>query len=253
MPEETISFSVKGNGFNSFHSYIPDWMVSMNNVHYTFKDGDMYEHNSNAVRNAYYVDSITGDPANDYYVLYDSTITPVFNEERDTVKVFNTIALDSTAPWHADITTEMSDGVIDESYYSEKEGAYFAYIRRDPDTIDPKAISTQGVGTLGSYAALVLTFGYTIGAQVSVGDDVYISDGTTLDAVGAITALTTTTITVDAAANVPVSGDMIVIAKDSTAESYGARGHYMQVKLTNSDTTEVELSTISSEAFKSYP
>ena len=54
MPEETLSFDVAGGGFSSFWSYKPEWMVSMNNVHYSFKNGDLYEHNSNETRNNYY-------------------------------------------------------------------------------------------------------------------------------------------------------------------------------------------------------
>ena len=71
--------------------------------------------------------------------------------------------------------------------------------------------------------------------------------------VGTVVSYTSTTITVGSAAVTPSNGDFVIIVKDSTAESYGTRGIYMEAKLTNNDTTEVEIFTISSEVIKSYP
>jgi len=51
----------------------------------------------------------------------------------------------------------------------------------------------------------------------------------------------------------PVIGDYVLYLKDAEAESYGARGYYMETLLSNSSTTEVELFSISSEVFKSFP
>jgi hypothetical protein len=44
-----------------------------------------------------------------------------------------------------------------------------------------------------------------------------------------------------------------MVVKDAVAESYGARGYYMETTLTNTDTEAVELFAISSQIFKSYP
>ena len=51
----------------------------------------------------------------------------------------------------------------------------------------------------------------------------------------------------------PADGDYVLYLKDAEAESYGARGYYMEVELENDSTSEVELFTISSEVFKSFP
>ena len=45
----------------------------------------------------------------------------------------------------------------------------------------------------------------------------------------------------------------MVGVKNSQVESYGSRGFYMEVKLENEDTTEVELFSIGSDIFKSFP
>jgi len=52
---------------------------------------------------------------------------------------------------------------------------------------------------------------------------------------------------------VPVAGNFIVFVKNAVAESYGARGYYMEVLLENTSSTAVELFAISSQIFKSYP
>jgi hypothetical protein len=239
---ETISFSVAGNGWNSFHSYIPDWMIGMDSSLYTWKDGDLYLHDDNAIRNNY------------YGVNYSSTITPIFNQEPTKVKMFKTLALEGDSRWQADIDTDMSTGIIEIDYYKEKEGDFYAYIRRDPDTIDTYAMSTQGIGEVLSYDAptVTITFGFNIAASIAELDKVYLSDGSTLTEMGTIASHTATTITFQSSPFVvPVAGNFIVVVKDSTAESFGARGYYAQVKLTNSETTPVELFSISSEAFES--
>lgn len=244
MAIETISYSVAGEGWNSFHSFTPDWMIGLNSSLYTWKDGDLYHHNANANRNEY------------YGVSYPSTITPVFNQNPLDNKVFKTIALNGNSPWKAEVTTDFTLGVVESSFFKEKEGDWYAFIRRISDTIDLKSMSTQGIGT-ADYSGLVFTFTFDIPSSISVGDKIYAtSDPTTIDVqlVGTITSYTATTITVDAAAYVPnPSGDFVLSVKDSTAESYGIRGSWMEVKLTNEDTTPVELFTISSDVIKSYP
>ena len=65
--------------------------------------------------------------------------------------------------------------------------------------------------------------------------------------------ITSNTITVGTAAITPTTADYLLYLKDAEAESYGARGYYMEVELENDSTSEVELFTISSEVFKSFP
>ena len=60
----------------SFYSYIPEMMVGMNSYFYTFKNGELYRHNSNENRNTFY-GSFT-----------PTSITSVFNPDVLTVKNF---------------------------------------------------------------------------------------------------------------------------------------------------------------------
>ena len=50
----TISYDPGVQGFPSFYSYQPDYMMGMNSYFYTFKNGNLYRHNTNETRNQYY-------------------------------------------------------------------------------------------------------------------------------------------------------------------------------------------------------
>lgn len=252
----TITYSIWTKGWTSFWSYVPDWMIGLNSSFYSFSGGNLYKHNTNQNRNTFY-----GTP-------YKSTITTVFNDDPLQMKVFKTLSLDSNKPWKAIIDTELNTGEMESSSFEEKEAEWFSYIRRVDDTIDLKAISTQGIGNATSIdssvpTAVVVTLGFSIDSSVSIGDGLYkmgvtgvnppISDGTMVK-IGDITGLTSTTITVDTNTGViPLTSDFLIGLKNSQVESYGGRGFYMSVKLENDDLTQVEMFSVSSSLFKSFP
>ena len=95
MNNYTLTFSESAKGWPSFYSYIPDFILGMNQYLYTFNRGSLYRHNTGSVRNQY------------YGVNYDSTITGVFNQEPTSVKVFKTIELESDESWKCDLVTDL--------------------------------------------------------------------------------------------------------------------------------------------------
>ena len=110
--------------------------------------------------------------------------------------------------------------------------------------------------------ATTLAFNFDLDSIISIGDTIYFGATPTLG--GTITAIdrVNNVITISLTSNgscgniagtAPVNGDYILYLKDAEAESYGARGYYMEVLLENDSTSEVELFTISSEVFKSFP
>jgi hypothetical protein len=236
-------------GWTSFHSYYPEWMTNMNNFLYTFKSGELWKHNTNATRNSWY--GAASDP---------STVTVVFNDAPSESKMFKTLACETDSPWKTTITTDLNSGVMEASYFELKEGDYFTYIRRNPDTIDLKAMSTQGIGSASSVTLISagnyrINFTFDIGTTVSIGDTIYIGAVGGLTISGIVTAHNATSVTINivVGGTVPVAGNFIVFVKNAVAESYGARGYYMQVLLENTSSTAVELFAISSQVFKSYP
>jgi len=242
MANYTITYSDKYNGWTSYHSFEPEWMVTMNNFLYTFKNGNLYKHNTNATRNSY------------YGILYPSKITTVFNNEPSQTKQFKTIATNSTTAWATAIETDQGLGEIHSNYYELKEGTWYAYIRRYPNDNDLAMISAQGVGNVTSYASNVLTFSFNIGDIVSTGDKLYWVNAGNLVYAGTITAHSDTTITINTTGGTPpTNGSFILYIKNSVAESTPIRGTYLSVEFTNSDITYTEMFMVTSDIFKSYP
>jgi len=236
MANETVTYSKSVEGWTSFWSYMPDWMIGMNNNFYTWRDGELYKHDSNQTRN------------NFYGTQYNSSIVSIFSQDVLSVKMYKTISLDSSHTWNTTITTDLSTGEITSAAYKEKEGNFYAYIRRSDDgTFDLKAMSTQGVGNILSYSSLVFNFNFSIGTSISQGDKLYIQYGTQSVLQGTIASHANKSITLSSlvSAILPAPGDYVFIVKNAQAESYGARGYYMQIDLTNGSTVQEEIFSIS--------
>jgi hypothetical protein len=247
--ENTLSFSEDSKGWTSFFSFIPEKMIGMNSYFYTFKNGNLYRHNSNELRN------------NFYGIQYNSKITGVFNIENGTVKNFKTISLNSDDSWDCNVITDLDTGFIDKSYFTLKEGDYFGYLRRYASDDNLSMRSAQGIGGVSTVnsvnpSAVVLNFSFGIGSIINVGDVAYKNNAGALMKLGPITAISNNSITINTTVtggNIPLVSDYVLCLKDSTAESYGARGYYMQFELENNNTSRVELFSVGSSIFKSYP
>ena len=245
-PRKTVTYSMVSTGWNSFWSYQPDWMTEMNSTFYTFKEGELWKHNVNTTRNNFYGQQ------------YKSSIRTIFNTDPLTVKMFNALSLNSTHPWTADLYTNINAGTIDYTYFVEKEGQWFAYVRRFDDTIDIKALSTQGVGSADNVdsatpSAVVLDFLFNVDSSISVGDKLYRNSSGNLVLVGTITDTTINSIIVDTTiGSIPNTSDFLICVKNSQAESFGARGYYMNIYLENDLTEQVKLFAVGTSLFKSY-
>jgi hypothetical protein len=245
----TLTYNKNVEGWTSFFSYHPEMMLGMNGAFYSFKGGELYKHNTNVNRN------------NFYDVQYSSKVTSVFNKEPLTIKNFKTIATYGNSPWNCTVITDLSTGEIDSSYFVEKEGNWFAYIRSLSGDDNLRLRSAQGVGSVDTVddpgtATAVLNFTFNIGTILSIGDLAYRNNAGSIEFIGPITDFTKTSITIDndvVGSEVVNDGDYILYIKNSVAESYGARGYYMQYELENGSQDRVELFSVKSKVFKSYP
>jgi len=246
---QTLSYSTGAKGWPSFYTYFPDYMIGMNSFFYSFKNGNLFRHNTNEVRNNY------------YGVQGISTIQSVFNPEPTlSIKLFKTMSLESNASWNVtQLITDLSSGSMLSTYFEQKEGEWFSYIRSNSGAVDWNLRSANGLATsnniTGTPAAKVINFANPIGSILSIGDSIYAKTDPP-EKVGDITSLTSSSITVDASAvgaYQPQAGDFILSYKDSVAESQGARGYYMEFTLTNGSTAAVELFSVGSDVMKSYP
>jgi hypothetical protein len=245
----TLTYSETAQGWPSFYSFTPERMIGMNNHFYSFDEGKLYQHNSDAVgRNNFY-----GNQS-------QSSLTGVVNEAPSQVKKFKTFSLEGNAPWDCAVLTDLESGYIDKYWFSLKEGEYHAYIRRTDNDNSFESRSAQGIGSSISVdssvtTSILLTFSFDIGTMISIGDKLYSVIASVPTFVGKITATTSTTITIDGtgATSLPIAGQFMMYIKNNIAESYGATGYYLRYTLTNESTSFVELYGVSSSLFKSYP
>ena len=170
LKDQTLSFSETAKGWTSFKSFIPESGLSINNNYYTLKNGELWEHHVNEIRNNFYGDD------------YNSYVDVLFNEQSETVKSFASMKYEGT---QSKITENLghtdANGVFypDNEYYNnigkpgwyvesgitdlqeagemefkKKEGKYFSYMKGKPVTgakdLNSKEFSFQGIDLLQS-------------------------------------------------------------------------------------------------------
>ncbi len=263
----TITYSEGSQGFPSFYSYIPDFIVGMNQYLYTFKRGNLYRHNSNDVsRNSFYADPVVS-----------STITTVFNEAPLQNKIFKTINLEGDDAWKATIVSDIQNtGLIEASYFEKKEASWFGFVRNNgptgANTVESEweLRSLNGIGSSisigGAGTDVDVNFALTvnIGSIISVGDNLYFGAPTptwagtvkevNIDKPNGINQIVVNTS--PAGATPPTSNVLYYLyIKNPIAESHGILGHYAEIKLELPDTitTASELFAVESEIMKSFP
>lgn len=260
----TLTYDPGSKGFPSFYSYAPDWMIGMNNFFYTFKNGNLYRHNTNNLRNNY------------YGINYPSTLTSVFNDQPLENKIFKTINLEGDDSWGVTLDSDQqTTGFINKEYFEQKEGSYFGYVRNSgstPALLDNYALrSLNGLATTSniefgvvgvSNTSIQFSNSINIGNIISVGDMVYFGNPNPL-LLGQVVQVNQNlpaginNIVVDINipnVNVPPSTtEYILYIKNSVAESHGVLGHYGVFKLTNSNTSKIELFAVLADVMKSFP
>lgn len=273
MPFNTLTYSPMVQGWPSFYSYNPDWMIGMNNYFYSFKGGNLYRHNSNSLRNTFYTEwCLQNVPPLDPFS--PSTVKSVMNDLPLENKLFKTIDLQGNAPWEANLTTDLEfSGFISQNFFERKEAAWFAFIRNSGtvpmNNSEYPLRSVNGIGnsTSVTFTATTATINFSInpliaiGSIISIGDILYFSSL----AIGA-------GIVTNIVQNYPAGDNFIVIDttpiwttpipsqteyflfnKNSVAESHGVLGHYCLFTLSNNYDTQVELFAAESELMKSFP
>ena len=99
----TVAFNSKTKGWVCFQSFWPETGISLNNRFFTFNQGLMWEHNTNANFNSFY-GSVINTTA---YPKSTSSLTAVFNDNHSAVKTFSYINYEGT---QAEVETFESSG-----------------------------------------------------------------------------------------------------------------------------------------------
>jgi hypothetical protein len=125
--ENTFSFCEMLNEWKSDYSFVPEGYGYSGNCLLSFKDGNVWEHNTNEYHN------------NFFGVQYPQQVTFVINADYTSVKRFLSLAYDSNKIWSAvTIRIPASDqypiGMLSrlkENKFAEKEGFYYAEFMQD--------------------------------------------------------------------------------------------------------------------------
>jgi len=260
MSNYTLSHSKFVQGWTSFYSYYPDMMIGMNSHLYSFKGGNLYQHNENPYRNTFYQEwwNQMGHPGD---AFTPSRVKSVFNDDPFTIKNFKTFYMETDHAWDLTVETDTATGFINSSFFQSKENLYFGFIRRYANDDSIRLRSCQGIGAVTTVnltvpTAVTLTFTFNLGSIISIGDIAYKNSSGAVIKLGKITNVVNNIVTIDTTVpggSTPSNGDFILYLKNATAESYGARGYYMGFELTNGNNDRVELFGVGSSLFKSYP
>lgn len=264
----TLTYDESVQGWPSFYSFYPDWMIGMNQYFYSFKGGNLYRHNTNETRN------------NFYGTQYKSIMVSVFNDVPLENKIFKTLNLEGDHAWKATMVTDIQNtGFIEESWFEKKEQSWYAFVRNSGTTpANPgqnyPLRSLNGIGRSASIitttpSAVIINFSINplvdIGSIVSVGDIIYWSNNpsTGITYGGKVTNIVKdypngsnyiVINTVLPGATIPNAQTLYYLfIKDSVAESHGVFGHYCVFTLENTKTIKSELFAAESEIMKSYP
>lgn len=237
----TLSHSEENKGWTSFWSYVPEWFARLGKRFYSFKSGQLWIHHdaANPLHN------------NFYNTQYGTSIKTVINDAVADDKAFKTIVLESDQKWNAFLATNYTESTISASEFNTRESRQFAFIRQNENADDYSGGTTQGIGVITLVEDSEITFGKAP-ELVNTGDMLVLVNGANQIDIGIITNVVKNVITVGTILAAPTAGYFCFAKKNARAEGGDVRGYYMEVLLTNTDTTQGELFAVSTEASKSY-
>lgn len=268
----TLTYSQQSEGWPSFYSFYPDWIIGMNNFLYTFKGGDLYRHNVNNLRNTFYENywAKVGDPL---LAFTPTRVQSVFNTVPLENKLFKTLNLEGDATWGATMITDLQfSGFIEAGWFEKKEQSYYAFVRNN--SIGELALrSLNGIGrsvtvdfpgTNNAFINFSINPLVDIGSIISVGDYVYfgypnpILAGPVLNInvnlpSGINQIEINNNMTTPSTTPIPTNTEFFLYIKNSVAESHGVLGHYCVFSLENTQTDKIELFAAETEVMKSFP
>jgi hypothetical protein len=238
----TVSYDVTNNVWNTFYSYRPESIVSVDDTLFTFFAGIMYKHSDTANRATYY-----GNP-------YNSVVEVISNQNPSMVKSYEAISLEGTNAWAAEVSnTDQSTSIL-AADFSQRERNWYAYVPRDSSANTGTATITALSGSsevfvLGNVATGGVS-GSTITFTTPVGDVPFPMGGSLYKVSGAtLVSLSLTVSSISGDKQITASGsvtgvnngDTIVVIGNGAIEGDQIRDYYAKVKLTNSSTSEIEL------------
>jgi len=231
----TWVYSDKDNGWLGRITFNPEDMCCVNGKFFSFKNGEIYEHNQLTGRNTF------------YGVESPSTFSFNFSQLPSEKKIYKILEIEGTDSWNLALKTDLDDGYINASDLEKQEGVFRAYTRVSNDEIDTSTLACQGIGNC-LISGLILSFNFLLESFISIGDEIRNSSK---ELVGTVTDKTINSLTLDTVNNI-VSGDFVMCSKPQSIENQGLLGYHMEVTATLSKNTKTEVYAIGSEVVKSF-
>jgi hypothetical protein len=238
----TVAYDTDNKVWNTKYSYYPERVASLDDTLYTFKGGAMYIHSDAANRATY------------YGTAYGSTIEVVSNANASMVKSYESISLEGTDAWAVTLTNTDQSASILSTDFSERERNWYAYIPRDSSANTGTATITTLSGSsevfvlgnvaTGGVSGSTITFTTPVGdVAFPIGGALYKVSGSTLVSLSLTVASISGNkqITASGAVTNVANGDTIVVLANAGIEGDQMRDYYIKARLTNSDTSEIEL------------
>lgn len=155
VPAVTLSFNKEQLRWIGYWSYAPDFMSEFLDGYYSWKDGQLWAHDENPIRNSFYGDE------------YPSVITFYCNVNYDQDKDYYSLTLNGVTPWRADIELPPRKGKSNGQVSRLKTGRFemekgkfvAAFLRdmNDPRFTDPLQALMNGAYLQGQYMKITLT------------------------------------------------------------------------------------------------
>ena len=233
---ETSAYSTTKGVWLTFYSFIPEMYARLHDKFFSFKDGVIHKHNSNATRNNFY-----GSQA-------DSQVSVASRKNPSDVKVYNAMSLEGNKAWKAVVsnsTQTTGASSMQASEFDEREGMFYRVIAKDATASSTSNSSHKVVlGQVASVDGSKITFTTKVSnLPFGIGDTLFklASSSETSLSVTLASVSGRKEITASDTVTGLTAGDTVMAVSDDDINGDKIRDYYAQVDLTNTDTTAVEL------------
>ena len=126
IEEETLGFCEENKRWNSFYSYNPDYMCGLNTGIVTFKNGEIYTHNSETAT----------VPYNNFYGGdFPSELTVASNQGGSNNKVYTAFSQESDDIWDVEFSTPNGqNSALVSSDFDTRENIHYSDILNDTNS-----------------------------------------------------------------------------------------------------------------------
>ena len=233
---KAIVFAPSKKGFSHYYDFNFDYIKGMNGKHFTAYRGIVYE------------DEVT-DNANSFAGSQhkEGKLKYVVNPEMGIDKIYKALKLQSNTPWDVFIKTNLTETLFTSEAFTQKESYFFSEIYRDTATLQ----NSQGIGVIQNIVGNNLEFGYKVGIEVSVGDNLTQENGVDNSEITNVQGKVISVVD----ASVFSVGDYVLAMKQSNGyyspDGAVQRGKFMEVTLTNDGSEPYYITSAHTEIIKS--